>query len=109
MMGGYSKLGMVQRPGREEEPPHPALTAAKGLAGFGLGSTAGYFGMKGLEKALGRGALHPAAMIGIPAATGALGLAYPYFQQKMLGKMREDHLKRQEQKRKKRDRTSARD
>lgn len=109
MMGGYSKLGMAKQAARKEKTPHPAETAAKGLAGFGLGGTAGYLGMKGLEHLLGPGSLHPAARIGIPVATGALGLAYPYFQQKMLGKMREDHLKRQEEKRKKRDRSSARD
>lgn len=85
--------------GEAKDPPHPGVTLAKGLAGLGLGTAAGYVGMKGISHLLG-GQLPPAALQwAIPVTSGLAGLAYPYFHQALANKMRQDHLKRQEAKR----------
>lgn len=90
---------------RKKLPPHPAVTAGKTLAGLGIGMGAGYAGMKGLDYALekargpGKGLPSSKLMWAIPAATAALGMAYPYMHQATVDKMRKDHLDRQEAKR----------
>jgi hypothetical protein len=85
-------------------PPSPAWTLAKHVAGLGLGTAAGYAGMRGADALIRRagGAGIPrgsALQWAIPLVTGAGGLAYSHLQQRTLDKMREDHLKRQEMKR----------
>jgi len=108
--GGYTPEqakamhGVLRQHEQAKKPPHPALTAAKTVAGGGLGMLAGYGGMKaidaGLQKVRGRGLPKGSpAMWAVPLAAGAGGLAYSHLQQRTLDKMRADHLKRQEMKR----------
>lgn len=86
----------------EKKPKHPASTLGKSMLGFGLGTAGGYVGMKGLDalmRARGGTGLSQHAALAVPVLTGLGGLAYANMQKKTLGKMREDHLKRQEMKR----------
>lgn len=77
---------------------HPAAILGKSVAGLGLGMAGGYAGMKGLDyglkKARGHGIPTSKLTWAIPAATGVLGMAYPYLHQATVDKMRESHLER---------------
>ena len=87
----------------EKMPPHPGATLGKSLLGFGVGTAAGYAGMKGLDALMrargGSGLPRNAVMSALPLVTGLGGLAYTQMQNKTVGKMRQDHLQRQEKKR----------
>ena len=86
----------------EEKPDSPAKTLVKSIAGMGVGMGAGYGAAHGInlavKKVTGKGIPQSAAFKAIPLITGAAGLAYPYLHQATLGKMRQDHLQRQEKK-----------
>lgn len=86
-----------------EAPEHPAKTLAKGVLGMGVGMGGGYLGAKGadylLAKTRGYGLQKPELYFkAIPIAAGVAGMATPFLMQAMLGKMRQNHLARQEQK-----------
>jgi hypothetical protein len=88
---------------KEKKPPHPGVTLAKSMLGFGTGMGLGYLGTKGVDKLMrlqgGQGLPKSLAVKALPIVTGLGGLAYTQMQNKTLGKMREDHLERQEMKR----------
>lgn len=83
--------------------PHPAVIAGKSILGLGIGMGAGYAGMQGADYALrklrGEGLPKSKIMWAVPATTAALGLAYPYWSQSTVDRMRQAHLDRQEAKR----------
>ncbi len=93
----------VKQAEAEEKAPHPGVTLAKSLGGFGLGMAGGYAGMKGLDALMraggGKGLPKHVALKALPVVTGLGGLAYQQMQNRTLDKMREDHLNRQEKKR----------
>lgn len=97
------RLDRSKTAAKEEKPPHPGVTLAKSLAGFGTGTALGYLGMKGVDRLLraggGQGLPQHTALKALPIVTGLGGLAYTQMQNKTLKKMRENHLKRQEMKR----------
>jgi len=77
---------------------HPAAILGKSILGLGLGGAAGYGAMKGLEHLSGRTLAPPTALKFMPLAGAALGMAAPHLHQMTVEKMREAHLKRQEEK-----------
>jgi len=93
------KAALEYKIAEAKEPPaeHPALTLGKGVLGLGVGTVAGYLGTKGVDWALQR-AGHPGVSSTMqwtmPLASGAMGLAAPYFHEKMVQQMRDNHLKR---------------
>jgi len=80
-----------------QKPTHPALTAAKYLGAYGLGTGLGYGAMYGLQKLRNKPLEpHGLAFHSIPALAGLGGLAFTHAQNMMFERMKEDALKRRE-------------
>ena len=83
----------------EPKPPHPALTAAKRLGAYGLGTGVGYSAMAlgdaASKKFRGRSlGVSPTARVAVPLLTGAAGLGFQVAQGDAFKKIREDSEKR---------------
>lgn len=99
-MSDFGHIGLLKaaevEAAKGEMPPHPAKTFAKGIAGLGLGTAAGYLGMHGARALMGGELPSKAMQWAIPVTSGLAGLAFPYFHQALLDKMRKDSRKRAE-------------
>jgi hypothetical protein len=81
--------------GDQATPPpyreHPALTVAKGIGGYGLGTLGGYLAAHGADRAIryfgGEGMPLAALKYGPPIVGGAAGIGFTMLQNKMMGRI----------------------
>ncbi len=98
-----SDLDKLSAASEKKPAPSPAKVLGHTLLGLGTGMGAGYLGMKGADKLLqatrGHGLTPGGAAAVAPFVGGALGMAVPLMHHGVLERMREAHLRRQEEQR----------
>lgn len=96
----FDEMNKIAEEKKEEQYEHPALTIAKGLGGYALGSGLGYVGMHGLDKGLkalgGKGISRNVILIGGPLVGAGGAAGFKYLQNKFVDSVK-GHMERKNQ------------